>query len=133
MSISTPFISCRIATSSLMAAILLAGIAAYPMLLVAPLPNVEFPTINVTAKFPGASPETMATSVAQPLEYQFAQISGISEMTSVSVLGQSQVTIQFELNRSIDFGGASTEQSALTGAQGQSPKKTCPHRPPSGR
>ncbi len=121
MSISTPFIRRPIGTSLLMAALMLVGIAAYPMLPVAPLPNVEFPTINVTAKFPGASPETMATSVAQPLEYQFAQIPGISEMTSVSVLGQSQVTIQFELNRSVDS-AALDVQSALTAAQGQLPK-----------
>jgi len=121
MSISTPFIRRPIGTSLLMAALMLVGIAAYPMLPVAPLPNVEFPTINVTVKFPGASPETMATSVAQPLEYQFAQIPGISEMTSVSVLGQSQVTIQFELNRSVDS-AALDVQSALTAAQGQLPK-----------
>jgi hydrophobe/amphiphile efflux-1 (HAE1) family protein len=121
MSISTPFIRRPVGTSLLMAALMLVGIAAYPMLPVAPLPNVEFPTINVTAKFPGASPETMATSVAQPLEYQFAQIPGISEMTSVSVLGQSQITIQFELTRSIDS-AALDVQSALTAAQGQLPK-----------
>ena len=77
MSISTPFIRRPVGTSLLMAAILLVGIAAYPLLPVAPLPRVEFPTINVQAKFPGASPETMATAVAQPLERQFAQIPGV--------------------------------------------------------
>jgi hydrophobe/amphiphile efflux-1 (HAE1) family protein len=121
MSISTPFIRRPIGTSLLMAAILLVGIAAYPMLPVAPLPRVEFPTINVQAKFPGASPETMATSVAQPLERQFSQIPGVSQMTSVSVLGQASITIQFELTRGIDS-AALDVQSKLTAAQGQLPK-----------
>src|SRR5215471_5408440 len=102
MSISTPFIRRPVATSLLMAAILLVGIAAYPLLPVAPLPRVDFPTIQVTAKFPGASPETMAATVAQPLERQFAQIPGVAQLTSVSVLGQSQITVQFDLNRNID-------------------------------
>ncbi len=121
MSISAPFIRRPIGTSLLMAAILLVGIAAYPLLPVAPLPRVEFPTINVQAKFPGASPETMATSVAQPLERQFSQIAGVSQMTSVSVLGQASITVQFDLNRSIDS-AALDIQSALTAAQGQLPK-----------
>ena len=76
MSISAPFIRRPIGTSLLMAAILLVGIAAYPLLPVAPLPQVDFPTIQVTAQLPGASPETMASSVAQPLETQFCQIPG---------------------------------------------------------
>ncbi len=88
MSISTPFIKRPVATSLLMAAFLLVGIAAYPFLPVAPLPRVDFPTIVVTGKLPGASPETMASTVAQPLEYQFAQIAGVSQMTSISVLGR---------------------------------------------
>jgi len=121
MSISTPFIRRPVGTSLLMAAILLVGIAAYPMLPVAPLPRVEFPTINVQAKFPGASPETMATSVAQPLERQFAQIPGVAQMTSLSVLGQASITIQFELTRSIDS-AALDVQSKITAAQGQLPK-----------
>ena len=88
MSISTPFIKRPIATSLIMAAILLVGIAAYPLLPVAPLPNVDFPTIQVTGKLPGASPDTIAATVAQPLERQFAQIPGVSQMTSISVLGR---------------------------------------------
>ena len=102
MNFSAQFIRRPIATSLLMAAILLVGIAAYPLLPVAPLPRVDFPTISVTAKFPGASPETMAATVAQPLERQFAQIPGVAQLTSVSVLGQSQITVQFDLNRNID-------------------------------
>ena len=121
MSISTPFIRRPIATSLLMAALVLVGIAAYPFLPVAPLPRVDFPTINVNAKYPGASPETMATAVAQPLERQFAAISGISQMTSISVQGQSSITIQFDLDRNIDA-AASDVQSAINAASGQLPK-----------
>jgi hydrophobe/amphiphile efflux-1 (HAE1) family protein len=121
MSISTPFIRRPVGTSLLMAAILLVGIAAYPMLPVAPLPRVEFPTINVQVKFPGASPETMATSVAQPLERQFSQIPGVSQMTSTSVLGQTSITIQFDLTKSIDT-AALDVQSMITAATGALPK-----------
>ena len=121
MSISTPFIRRPVATSLLMAAILLIGMAAYPLLPVAPLPRVEFPTIQVTAQFPGASPETMASTVAQPLERQFSQISGVAQMTSVSVAGSSQVVIQFELDRNID--GASLDvQAAINNAGGSLPR-----------
>ena len=102
MSISTPFIRRPVGTSLLMAAIVLVGIAAFPLLPVSPLPKVEFPTINVNATFPGASPETMATAVAQPLERQFAQIPGVAQMTSTSVQGQTSITIQFDLARQID-------------------------------
>ena len=121
MSISTPFIRRPIGTSLLMAAILLVGIAAYPLLPVAPLPRVDFPTIQVNAKFPGASPETMATSVAQPLERQFSQIPGIAQMTSVSVLGQSSITIQFDLSRNIDS-AAGDIQAQIQAATGQLPR-----------
>ena len=93
MSISTPFIRRPVATSLLMAAILLVGMVAYPLLPVAPLPRVEFPTIQVTGQLPGASPETMASTVAQPLERQFARIAGVAQMTSVSVQGATQVTV----------------------------------------
>ena len=85
--ISAPFIRYPIATSLLMIGIMFVGIVAYPRLAVAPLPQVDFPTIQVSVQFPGGSPETMASAVAQPLETQFAQISGVSEMTSVSTLG----------------------------------------------
>ena len=121
MSISTPFIRRPVATSLLMAAILLIGIAAYPLLPVAPLPRVEFPTIQVTANFPGASPETMASTVAQPLERQFSQISGVSQMTSVSVSGNTQVVVQFDLERSIDAASLDV-QAAINNAGGSLPK-----------
>jgi hydrophobe/amphiphile efflux-1 (HAE1) family protein len=121
MSISTPFIRRPIATSLLTAALVLVGLAAYPFLPVAPLPRVEFPTISVTASFPGASPETMASTVAQPLEKQFAQIPGVAQLTSVSVLGQSQVILQFDLERDIDA-AAGDVQAAINAASGQLPK-----------
>ena len=97
MSISTPFIRRPVGTSLFIAALVLVGLAAYPLLPVAPLPRVDFPTINVNVKFPGASPETMATTVAQPLERQFAQIPGVAQLTSISVLGSSQINLQFDL------------------------------------
>src|SRR5437868_9280833 len=120
-SISSPFIRYPIGTSLLMAGILFVGLVAYPLLPVAPLPQVDFPTIQVTANLPGASPETMASSVAQPLERQFAQIPGIAQMTSTSYLGTAAVTIQFDLNRSID-GAANDVQGAINAASGQLPK-----------
>jgi HAE1 family hydrophobic/amphiphilic exporter-1 len=119
--ISGPFIRYPIGTSLLMAGILFVGLVAYPMLPVAPLPQVDFPTIQVSASLPGGSPETMASSVAQPLERQFAQIPGISQMTSTSYLGTAAVTIQFDLNRSID-GAANDVQAAINAASGQLPK-----------
>ena len=121
MSISAPFIRRPIATSLIMAAIFLIGVAAYPLLPVAPLPRVDFPTISVSAKYPGASPETMASSVAQPLEQQFSQIAGVAQMTSVNVLGASQITVQFDLTRNIDA-AAGDVLEAINGAQGQLPK-----------
>jgi multidrug efflux pump len=121
MSISTPFIKRPIATSLVMAALVLVGIAAYPLLPVAPLPRVDFPTIVVTGQLPGASPETMAATVAQPLETQIAQIPGVSQLTSVSVLGVTGVTVQFDLDRSID-GAAGDIQAAIQAASAQLPK-----------
>jgi len=121
MSISSPFIHRPVATSLLIAAILLVGIAAYPLLPVAPLPRVEFPTIQVTANLPGASPETMASTVAQPLERQFSQISGVAQMPSVSVGGSTQVVVQFDLDRNID-GAALDVQAAINNAGGQLPR-----------
>ena len=120
-SISSPFIRYPIATSLLMAGILFIGLVSYPLLPVAPLPQVDFPTIQVSASLPGASPETMASSVAQPLERQFAQIPGVAQMTSTSSLGSAAVTIQFDLNRSID-GAANDVQGAINAAGGQLPK-----------
>ncbi len=121
MSISSPFIRRPIATSLLMAGIFLIGAAAYPFLPVAALPDVEFPTIQITTQLPGADPVTMATSVTAPLERQFAQIPGVTEMTSSSVLGVSSITVQFDLGRNID-GAAGDVQSAINAAGGQLPK-----------
>jgi HAE1 family hydrophobic/amphiphilic exporter-1 len=120
-SISSPFIRFPIGTSLLMAGILFIGLVSYPLLPVAPLPQVDFPTIQVSASLPGASPETMASSVAQPLERQLAQIPGIAQMTSTSSLGSTAVTIQFDLNRNID-GAANDIQGAINAASGQLPK-----------
>jgi HAE1 family hydrophobic/amphiphilic exporter-1 len=121
MSISAPFVRRPIATSLLMGGILLIGIVVYPLLPVAPLPQVDFPTVTVAASLPGASPETMASSVATPLEYQFAQISGLSQMTSTNVLGNTQITLQFDLNRNIDA-AAQDVQTGIDAAGGQLPK-----------
>jgi hydrophobe/amphiphile efflux-1 (HAE1) family protein len=121
MSISTPFIRRPIATSLMMAALLLVGLVAYPLLPVAPLPAVDFPTISVTGTLPGASPETMAATVAQPLERQFAEIPGVAQLTSINTLGSSQITLQFELNRNID-GAAQDVSAAINAAGGQLPK-----------
>src|SRR5256886_423377 len=120
-SISSPVIRYPIGTSLLMAGILFVGVVAYPLLPVAPLPQVDFPTIQVSASLPGGSPETMASSVAQPLERQLAQIPGIAQMTSTSYLGTAAVTIQFDLNRSIDA-AANDVQAAINAAGGQLPK-----------
>src|ERR1700759_3809196 len=120
-SISSPFIRYPIGTSLLMAGILFVGLVSYPLLPVAPLQQIDFPTIQVNASLPGASPETMASSVAQPLERQLAQIPGIAQMTSTSSLGSTSVTIQFDLNRNID-GAANDIQGAINAASGQLPK-----------
>jgi len=119
--ISAPFIRYPIGTSLMMAGILFVGLVAYPLLPVAPLPQVDFPTIQVAASLPGGSPETMASSVAQPLERQLAQIPGVAQMTSTSYLGTTAVTIQFDLNRNID-GAANDVQAAINAASGQLPK-----------
>jgi hydrophobe/amphiphile efflux-1 (HAE1) family protein len=121
MSISEPFIHRPIATSLLMVGVLIFGLAAYSLLPVAALPNVDFPTISVTAALPGASPETMASSVATPLEQQFAAISGLDQMTSTSGLGSTSITLQFALNRNID-GAAQDVQTAINAASGLLPK-----------
>src|SRR5215469_5108691 len=118
MNFSEIFIRRPIATSLLMAALALVGIVAFPLLPVAPLPQVDFPTIQVVATVPGASPETMAATVATPLERQFGQIAGVSQMSSVS---STVVTLQFDLNRNID-GAAQDVQAAITAAGNQLPK-----------
>jgi HAE1 family hydrophobic/amphiphilic exporter-1 len=121
MRLSEPFIRRPIATTLLMAAVAFIGIAAFPFLPVAPLPQVDFPTIQVSATWQGASAETMATSVAAPLERQFAQIPGISQMTSLSALGATTIVIQFDLNRNIDS-AAQDVQAAITVAGKQLPQ-----------
>src|SRR5512135_1390804 len=102
MSLSSPLIKRPVGTSLLTAGLALAGAIAYRLLPVAPLPEVEFPTISVGAGLPGASPETMASSVATPLERQFGRIAGITEMTSASQTGSTSITLQFDLNRDIN-------------------------------
>src|SRR6516225_5701484 len=119
--ISSGFIRHPIATSLLMVGVLFIGIVVYPRLPVAPLPQVDFPTIQVSANLPGASPDTMASAVAQPLETQFAQIPRVAQMTSTSVLGSTSITIQFDLDRSIDA-AANDVQAAINAASGQLPK-----------
>src|SRR5579864_7167842 len=119
--VSAPFIRHPVATTLIMVALLLAGAVAYPLLPVAPLPQIDFPTITVSARLPGASPETMASSVAQPLERQIAQIPGVSQMTSTSSLGATAITAQFDLNRNIDA-AANDVQAAINAAAGQLPK-----------
>ena len=115
MNFSETFIRRPIATSLLMAAIALFGLVAYRSLPVSDLPNVDFPTLEVTASLPGASPDTMASSVATPLENQFSMIAGLDSMTSVNSLGNTQITLEFNLNRSLD-GAAVDVQAAITQA-----------------
>jgi len=121
VNISRPFIERPIATSLLMLGILVFGMAAYNLLPVAAIPNVDFPTITVTAQLPGASPETMASSVATPLEQQFAAIQDLDQMTSTSGLGNTSITLQFELSRNIDA-AAQDVQTAINAASGVLPK-----------
>jgi len=120
MNISAPFISRPIATSLIAAAFLVLGIVAFFNLPVAALPEVDFPTIQVSASLPGASPQTTASNIAQPLERQFSQIPGVTEMTSVSSLGSSSITVQFELSRNIDSAEEDI-QTAINAASGQLP------------
>jgi multidrug efflux pump len=120
MSISTPFIKRPVATSLLTLALAMAGGLAFYFLAVAPLPQVEYPTLNVNSNLPGASPETMASAVTTPLERSFGRIAGISEMTSNSNTGNSQITIQFDLDRNIDA-AARDVQAAINAARGQLP------------
>src|SRR5262247_3696027 len=120
MSLSTPFIKRPIATSLLTFALALAGGLAFYFLPVAPLPQVEYPTLNVNAQLPGASPDTMASAVTTPLERSFGRIAGITEMTSSSNTGQAQITMQFDLDRNIDA-AARDVQAAINAARGQLP------------
>jgi hydrophobe/amphiphile efflux-1 (HAE1) family protein len=121
MNISEPFIRRPVATTLMMAALAFVGIVSFPFLPVAPLPQVDFPTIQVTTTWTGASAETMATSVAAPLEQQFGQIAGITQMTSTSALGSATIVIQFDLERNIDS-AAQDVQAAITVASKQLPQ-----------
>ena len=120
MNISAPFIQRPIATALLMVGLFVGGLVAYPLLPVAALPNVSFPTLTVTAQLPGADPQTMASSVATPLEQQFGEIPGLTQMTSSSALGYTQVTLQFDLSRGID-GAVSDTLSAINAANAYLP------------
>jgi hydrophobe/amphiphile efflux-1 (HAE1) family protein len=121
MNISAPFIQRPIATALVMVGLLVAGLVAYPLLPVASLPNVNYPTVTVTAQLPGADPETMGSTVASPLELQFGEIPGLSQMTSASAVGYTQITLQFDLNRNID-GAVSDTLSAIQTASAYLPK-----------
>jgi len=120
MNISSPFINRPVATTLLTLGIALSGILAFSKLPVAPLPQVDFPTISVSAQLPGASPETVATSVAEPLERHLGQIADVTEMTSQSGIGQTRITLQFSLNRDID-GAARDVQAAIVAARADLP------------
>ncbi len=121
MNISAPFIRRPIATVLLMVALFVGGAVGYDLLPVAALPSVDFPTLSVSAQLPGADPGTMASAVAQPLERQFAQIPGVNQITSASVLGTTNITLQFDLSRNID-GAATDVTQAINAAQGYLPK-----------
>jgi len=127
VNISEPFIRRPIGTTLMSVALLLAGIMAYRMLSVAPLPQVEYPVINVQAALPGASPETMASAVATPLERYFGRIAGVTEMTSTSLLGNCLIVLQFDLSRNIDA-AARDVQAAINAARSQLPP-TLPNNP----
>ncbi|WP_050420577.1 efflux RND transporter permease subunit [Bradyrhizobium tropiciagri] len=120
MNISAPFIQRPIATALLMVGLLVGGLVSYPLLPVASLPNVNYPTLAITAQLPGADPQTMASSVASPLELQFGEIPGLTQMTSSSALGYTQITLQFDLSRQID-GAVSDTLSAINAASAYLP------------
>ena len=116
MNLSAPFVARPVATTLLTMGIALLGLIAFPRLPIAPLPQVDFPTILVQAQMPGASPETMATSVAAPLERRLGQIAAVSEITSANTLGLSRITLQFNLDRDIN-GAARDVQAAINAAR----------------
>src|SRR5712671_6797286 len=116
MNISAPFVARPVATTLLAIGVVLAGALAFTQLPVSPLPQVDFPTISVQAQLPGASPETMAATVATPLERSLGRIAGVTEMTSSSALGSSRITLQFDLSRDID-GAARDVQAAINAAR----------------
>src|SRR6201987_5305864 len=120
MTFSEPFIRRPVATTLLTVAVALSGVVGFQLLPVSPLPEVDFPTISVNASLPGASPETMASAVATPLERQFGRIAGITQMTSSSGVGSTSVVLQFDLSRNIDA-AARDVQAAINAARGQLP------------
>src|SRR5438132_12462814 len=120
MSLSEPFVQRPVATTLLLVAVALSGAVAFRFLPVSALPQVDFPTISVSAALPGASPETMASSVATPMERQFGRIASVTEMTSQSTLGNTNITLQFDLNRDIDA-AARDVQAAINAARGYLP------------
>ncbi|MGY4434927.1 hydrophobe/amphiphile efflux-1 (HAE1) family protein [Bradyrhizobium sp. F1.13.1] len=121
MNISAPFIERPIATAMIMVGLLVGGLVAYPLMPVASLPNVNYPTVTVTAQLPGADPQTMGSTVASPLELQFGEIPGLAQMTSASAVGYTQITLQFQLSRNID-GAVSDTLSAIQTASAYLPK-----------
>src|SRR6266487_6666236 len=121
VNLSAPFIERPVATSLLMVGVLLMGLLGYYLLPISALPPVDFPTIQVTAQYPGASPDVMASSVTTPLERQFGQISGLGVMTSVSSFGNMAITLQFNLDRDIDA-AAQDVQAAMNAANGVLPR-----------
>src|SRR5471032_2248350 len=127
MNVSEIFIRRPVATCLLMLGVVLMGLLGYALLPISALPPVDFPTIQVTAQFPGASPDVMASSVTTPLERQFGQISGLAMMTSVSSFANTAITLQFNLDRDID-GAAQDVQAAMNAAGGVLPK-TMPNPP----
>src|SRR5262249_37477074 len=117
MNVSAPFIKRPIATSLLALAVLLSGMLAFRTLPVAPLPRVDFPSVSVQAQLPGASPETMASSIATPLERRLGRIAGVNEITSASTTGQTSITIQFDLARDVES-AARDVQAAIAASTG---------------
>ena len=120
MNLAAPFVARPIATTLLTLGVTLAGVVAFFLLPISPLPQVDFPTITVQASIPGASPETMATSVATPLERHLGEIADVTEMTSQSTVGNTRVTLQFGLDRDID-GAARDVQAAINAARADLP------------
>src|SRR3974390_720163 len=120
MHVCAPFIKRPVGTTLLTIAVILAGASAYHFLPVGALPKVDFPTIQVSGGFPGASPETMASAIATPLERQFGRIAGVTEMTSTSTLGNTGITLQFDLNRDINAAARDVE-AAINAARSQLP------------
>src|SRR3978361_963871 len=120
MNLSEMFIRRKVATTLLTIGLAMAGIVAFKLLPVAPLPQVAFPTISVSVSLPGASPETMAATVATPLERALGRIAGVTEITSNSSLGSANITLQFDLSRDID-GAARDVQAGINAARGLLP------------